>query len=115
MTHPVDAIHDALIAKGCQSMCNEISFDGEGIWPPNRRLTPWEAVAMCAAWRDGYAAMGAPLCNHLWSRVGEQCNCPEGSVPNMANEEIAAHWANRWIYGEHVRIAGYPRSEDHDE
>ena len=98
--HPVDAVHDALIAKGCSHLCNEVIIVQDGIRPPRRRLTAWEAVAMAAAWRDGYAAMCAPTCNHSVPRVCSYCDCPEGAVPNMENEQIAAAWMTYWANGE---------------
>jgi hypothetical protein len=62
---------------------------GAAITRPLRALTEREAFVMLRVWRDGYKAAGTPTCPH----GGDvSCACPEGSVPDLDNEELVSIW-----------------------
>lgn len=102
--HVADAIAQALEAKGCPHLFDEIELMPQAIVRPPRALDPHEAMAMAAAWSSGYKAMGVPICPHARC---DYCDCPSGAFPDLSDEETlhqtmedlmreAGPYLNRW-------------------
>ncbi len=94
-------VHATCRRSGVPHLADEISTTVDGTYGvviarPRRALTEREAWAMLRVWQDGYKAAGKPTCPHPEHL---DCPCPEGSVPDLDNEERIADWLARLLRG----------------